>query len=862
MRSFILRSIGRNGSARVGFVTSSSFTGRFLSHTPNGSSFLSLQPRQMRYNPSIRRSSNFAPTVFSAAQTAQTPAVPSDDDDPDSDEITCIDTDREERIRRFNALDIAENKGIPVPGDAITVDVPFAPGKSMRFETGRVSRQAAGSVIARVGDTMVFVTCCSEKNIRPEADFFPLRVDYAEKFSSVGRTPGSYIKREGRPSEREILISRLIDRPLRPVFPDGYFKEVQVICNVFSYDGVHPADSIAICGSAASLHVSSLPLKEPVAGVRVSYVNGEFIVEPTPEEQKNSTATIVVAGTRTGILMIEGEADFLPEEDIIRGVRIAHESIIKLCDGMDELREKAGKEKELDGRRIVPQELTDKIEFLMSGIDEALAITSKQGRDIAVRSIKSRVISELSPSRQDELDDPDGARIASSILALAWNKCVTRRVQRTVLDSGLRVDGRDFTTVRPITIDQGVLPCAHGSSLFTRGETQTLAVATLGGEDMAKKMETLEGDEAARFYLQYSFPPSSVGEVGRVGAPGRREIGHGKLAERALMKSIPTREEFPYIIRVESNTLESNGSSSMASVCGGTLALLEAGVPLKRHVAGVAMGLIIDVEAENDPVSGEKPAVILTDILGLEDALGSCDAKFAGDETGISALQLDVKLRELSINRLKAIMMQAKEGRKHVLGKMRAVMPAANPSLPKSVPLVKSMVIPSRKIGDVIGPGGKNIKNIIEKCGGEDVLKVNIENDGTVSFASCDANSIEKAMGMIKGMTDGMEIGKKLTGKVTKILPFGLHVQVEGGKEGWMHISELENKRTEKIEDVCKIGDVMEVQVIEVDRKGTFKVSRRARLPKASGNRRGGSNAGARKATADGQQPPKKIPLK
>lgn len=753
----------------------------------------------------------------------------------DVDDVAHVpDTDATERQRRAQALESAGvASGIPVPGAATSVEVEFAPGRRMRFETGRVSRQANGAVIVRSGDTLVYCTACAEKRTKAEADFFPLRVDYAEKFSSTGRTPGSYIKREGRPSEREILISRLIDRPLRPMFPDGFFREVQVIANVFSYDGQNPADALAICGSAAALHISSLPLVEPVAGVRVSCIGDGFVVEPTIEEQKQSTADIVVAGTRTGILMIEGVANFLSEEKIMRAVLLAHEAIKKLCDGMDELRAKAGKEKVTGDLRDVPSHLIEKIESLMMGIDDALAVTSKQARDREVNGIRDRVFAELLPSRQDELDDPEKASVAKSILYLAWKDCVAERMRRRILDDGIRADGRGTRTVRPITIDQGVLPCAHGSSLFTRGETQALAVATLGGQEMAKKMETLEGEEAARFYLQYSFPPSSVGEVGRVGAPGRREIGHGKLAERALLPAIPPREAFPYILRVESNILESNGSSSMASVCGGCLALLEAGVPLTRHVAGIAMGLITDKRAGEEPTE-ERRSVVLTDILGLEDALGSCDAKFAGDDTGISALQLDVKLRGISLTCLSAILEQAREGRIHILNEMRTAMPAHRPELPDSVPRLRSLMIPARRIGELIGPAGKNIRSIIERCGGEDVIRITIENDGTVSFSSADESMLEKAMGIVRGMSVELSVGSKFQGRVTKTLPFGVYVEIAEGREGWLHISELENKRTNKVEDVCNVGDQIEVQVIEVGRNGQFKLSRRVLLPRSN----------------------------
>lgn len=772
-----------------------------------------------------------------------------DDDELDEEDVSVVaDTDADERLRRFQALrgEGAVAGGIPVPGDAKSVRVEFAPGRVMEFETGRVSRQAAGSVIARLGDTLVYCTCCADRRTRAEADFLPLRVDYAEKFSATGRTPGSYIKREGRPSEREILVSRLIDRPLRPMFADGFFREVQVLANVFSYDGEHAADSVAICGSAAALHVSSLPLAEPVAGVRVAVIDGEIVVEPTIDQLAACSSDIVVAGTRTGILMIEGVADFVSEALLLQLVEQAHVAIKKLCDGMDKLREIAGQEKDTSDLRVVPAQLLERIEPLVEGLDEAIAVTSKQARDREVNLIRDRVFAQLQPSRQEELENPDAAAIARSLLQLAWKEAVTERMRRRILDHGVRADGRSLRAVRPITIDQTVLPGAHGSALFTRGETQALAVATLGGEDMAKKMETLEGEQAARFYLQYSFPPSSVGEVGRVGAPGRREIGHGKLAERALAGAFPTRAQFPYIVRVESNILESNGSSSMASVCGGCLALLDAGVPLTRHVAGIAMGLIVDRRG-----SGGK-AAILTDILGLEDALGSCDAKFAGDEQGVSAMQLDVKLRGIGVPLLRELLDQAREGRLHVLNEMRGAVPAHRAELPDSVPRVRSVTIPANRIGELIGPAGKNIRSLIERCGGDNVMRISVENDGTVSFASCNEEMLDKAMATVRGMSVELQIGSKFQGRVTKTLPFGVFVEVAEGREGWLHISDLEYKRTGKVEDVCTVGDRITVQVTEVGRNGQFKLSRKLCLPKKDAPKRDGDVASARGGASDG----------
>lgn len=751
--------------------------------------------------------------------------------EPDIDPSQVEDTDSSERLRRVETL-AKSAVSIPTPPEPTVVEVEFSPGKVARFETGRVARQAAGSVVARLGDTIVFCTACAENEASPTVDFLPLRVDYAEKFSSMGRTSGSYIKREGRPSEREILVSRLIDRPLRPMFEEGYFNDVQVLANVYSYDGIHPAEAMAICGAAAALHISHIPLAAPVAGVRLGFIDDHFVVEPTVEQLASCRCELVVAGTRDGILMIEGFTDFLTEEEIIQGVQLAHESIKKLCDAIDRLRGLSGKkENNAAGLRIVPQELRSKMEYHAVGIDDALAVIGKKDREAVVKKVKDTVFETLKLSREEEISDPDRAAERQTLLRIAWKELVSSRMKRRILKENVRPDGRDVYTVRPITIDQGPLPGAHGSSLFTRGETQTLAVVTLGGDDMAQRFETLEGEDAARFYLQYSFPPFSVGEVGRIGAPGRREIGHGKLAERALAAAIPSKEEFPYVVRVESNILESNGSSSMASVCGGCLALLDSGVPLKCSVAGVAMGLVIDTESELDPETGQYPAVVLTDILGLEDALGSCDAKFAGNRDGLSALQLDVKLQGISLDLFSRILMQAREGRLHILDCMDAVMPRPKTKLPISVPKVVHLKIPTKRIGDVIGQGGKTIRSIIDQCGGERVIRISIENDGMVTFFSTQDDMISKAMDIVQALTMTMEVGTRLKGKVSKILPFGAYIDLAVGKEGWLHISELENKRTNSVDDVCKLGDELEVQVIEVGRNGQVRLSRKACMP-------------------------------
>lgn len=781
--------------------------------------------RPPTYHQQTRRTRRLARKPIPRAAVQQTD---DNDPDPDSDPAHVPDTDIAE-LRRLSDLPLPPS--IPVPPEPTTLTVEFAPGKSLTFETGRLARQARGAVIVRRKDTLCFCTACAEDSASPGLDFLPLRVDYGEKFSAMGRTSGSYVKREGRPSEREILVSRLIDRPLRPMFEKGYYCDAQVLANVYSYDADCPADALSICGASAALHISDIPLVAPVAGVRVGRVNGEFIIEPTAEESENTDCELVIAGTNEGILMIEGHAQFLSEEDILEGVRAAHEAIKKICNGIEELRKMTGsEEKQLSSIRVPTDELRERVRTHSSGIDEALAVIGKKAREVAVREVKESVFEALKPSREEHMQDPDSATEQLTLLRIAWKDFISDRMRRRILDENIRPDGRDCFTVRPITVDQSPLPRAHGSAVFTRGETQTLAVCTLGGEDMAQRFETLEGEDASRFYLQYSFPPFSVGEVGRIGAPGRREIGHGKLAERALLPTIPNREEFPYVMRVESNILESNGSSSMASVCGGCLALLDAGVPVKSSVAGVAMGLVIDEDVIDDE-TGYPRAVVLTDILGLEDALGCCDAKFAGNRTGLSALQLDVKLQGIPISLLERLLMQARAGRHHILDCMDAVMPRPKSKLPDAVPRVMNIQISPKRIGDVIGQGGKTIRSIIERCGGDDVIRISIENDGRVSFSSTDDAMIKKAVGVVEGLTLELDVGTKFKGRVTKILPFGAFIEVAEGKEGWLHISELEYKRTASVDDVCKVGDEMEVKVIELGRNGQFRVSRKACLP-------------------------------
>lgn len=758
------------------------------------------------------------------------------------------------RIRRpplsvtVSQADPGRTSAIPVPAKPVTVSVDLAPGKRVTFETGRVARQAHGSVIVRLGGTLVFCTACVETSSPPGIDFLPLRVDYAEKFSSVGKTSGSYIKREGRPSERETLCSRLIDRPLRPMFAKGFYNDVQLLANVLSYDGMHAGDSLAISGCAAALHISKVPLTKAVAGVRIAFVGGAFIVNPTVEESSQSKTDLVVAGTRDAVLMIEGVCDFLTEEQILQAVSVAQAAIAKLCDGLDKLRDLVGVEKMSVESSQLPPPVLARMKELAVGLDEAISVIEKKPREAAMEQVRLNVFAALRSSLEELAEDDDDLENYKVLLKAAYKAFISARIRSAIYSAGCRPDGRSKTTVRPITIDQGFLPCAHGSSLFTRGETQALAVATLGGEDMAQRSENLDGEESARFYLQYSFPPSSVGEVGRVGAPGRREIGHGKLAERALANILPNRDTFPYVVRVESIITESCGSSSMASVCGGCLALMDAGVPIVEPVAGIAMGLMLDKDSQT--------FAVLTDILGLEDALGDMDFKIAGTASGVSALQMDIKVEGITIDIMREALEQARVGRLHILGEMRKAQAEPNPILPSSLPKVRSFSIPVKRIGDVIGPGGRTIKSIIEQCGGEGNISISIEDGGVVSIASSNEAMVEQAISKVKSMIISIDVGSRFEGTVTKTLPFGAYVDIGSGKEGWLHISELEMKRTANVEDVVKVGEKVNVQVIEVGRNGQFRLSRKAALKNLSGKSAAKDNLNIGKSPVSDRQTP------
>lgn len=684
-------------------------------------------------------------------------------------------------------------------------------GREITFETGKIARQANGSVILRSGETMLLATACASSAPLPDVDFLPLKVDYQEKFSSTGKTLGGYLKREGRPTEKEILTCRLIDRPLRPMFENGWYHDTQLLSYVLSYDGVHMPDPLAICAISAALVISDIPLIKPVAGVQVGLIGERFVINPTLQEMEKSRLDLMLAGTEDAILMIEGFADFLTEEQVLEAVEEGHKAIREICRALSEWRNLVGKPKRMDTLRLPSEEILKEVEGLVAkDLEKAIRIIGKQEREEAIGAINKTLLEKLCPEEGDSMYPKN------EVLA-AFKKVQAAIMRKMILQENIRSDGRKTNEVRPISINMGYLPRTHGSSVFTRGETQAIAVATLGGETMAQRYETLNGEGGRRFYLQYFFPPFSVGEVGRFGPPGRREIGHGKLAERALTATIPPQEDFPYVIRLESNITESNGSSSMASVCGGCLALMDAGIPIRHPIAGIAMGLILE---------GDDYA-ILSDILGAEDALGDMDFKVAGNDSGITAFQLDIKIEGITPQIMRAALTQAKEGRLHILHKMLEACPKPSEHLSPHAPRIETVRVKPSKIGIVIGPGGKQIREIIEVSGAE----INIDDDGLISIVANSHDAMEKAKEMIHGLTAEVEVGKTYKGKIVSIVPFGVFVAIYS-QEGLCHISELSHERIEDIRKKgFKEGQELEVKVLEINDRGQIRLSHKALLP-------------------------------
>jgi polyribonucleotide nucleotidyltransferase len=678
------------------------------------------------------------------------------------------------------------------------------------FETGKIAKQSNGSVFLHCGDTTILSTACASLKASEEIDFFPLRVDYQEKFSSVGKTLGGFIKREGRLTAHEILTSRLIDRTIRPLFPDGYFNEVQILTYVYSYNGKHMPDVLGMCAVSAALAISDIPFSKPIGAVRVGMINNEFIINPTPEQKKESTLDLVMGGSEDAILMVEGFCDFLTEDQVIEAIEFGHNVIKKICSNIAKWAEEIGKEKELSTVIKTPQEITDKIlQLSKESLEGALTIVNKKQREQVLRDIFTNI--------ENTLCNKEAPLYSLRDVKTAFKKVTSNIMRKMILEENKRIDGRKLDEIRSIDAEIGILSRTHGSALFTRGETQALAVCTLGGENMAQRYENIHEEGTQKFYLQYFFPPFSVGEVGRNGPPGRREIGHGKLAERALAAVLPSEEEFPYIIRLESNITESNGSSSMASVCGGCLALMDSGVPIKKPVSGIAMGLVLEKDNYK----------ILSDIIGAEDALGDMDFKITGDHEGITAFQMDIKVEGITKEIMHAALKQARDGRKFILDKMLAICPSTKNELSMYAPRIVTLKIKPSQIGTVIGPGGKQIRSIIEETG----VDIDINDDGIVRILANDPASLEQARAQIIDLTADVEIDKVYNGKIVSIVPFGLFVAIYS-KEGLCHISEVSHQRIEDLRDFYKEGDSIEVKVIDINDRGQIKLSHKALIKK------------------------------
>jgi polyribonucleotide nucleotidyltransferase len=683
-------------------------------------------------------------------------------------------------------------------------------GRPLTLETGRMAKQAAGSVLLRYADTMVLAAVTVSPNVST-LPFFPLTVEYREKTYAAGKIPGGFLKREGRPSDKEILASRLIDRSIRPLFPEGFKNEVQVFVTVLSADQENDADILGVTAASAALSISSVPWNGPLAAVRVGRVDGNWILNPTFQQLEFSTIDLTVSGSADSIVMVEGGALEISEAEMLEALKVAQRGIQELVGLENQLAKQAGPKKLEWNRAPVDEALVSRVrEIGEAAVAKAINAKDKSGRAAAVRAIRDQVLAELAGEYADR-----GKEIGNEFEEIEY-----RTMRKQVLEKGERVDGRDLDTVRPISIETGVLPRVHGSALFTRGQTQALVAVTLGTADDEQRIDSIDvsGETTKSFMLHYNFPPYSTGEVKMVRGTSRREIGHGALAERALHPLLPHYEEFPYTLRVVSEILESNGSSSMATVCGGSLALMDAGVPMKAPCAGVAMGLIKE---------GKKVA-ILTDILGSEDHLGDMDFKVAGTENGITSIQMDIKIEGLDLKIMEQALEKARAGRMHILGEMRKVLATPRADLSPYAPRIFTMQINPSKIGDVIGPKGKTIRGIQEATG----AKINIDDTGLVTISAVGGDAGEKARSMVAAITPEPEVVKTYEGPVKSTTAFGAFVEILPGVEGLLHISELQHGRTEKTEDVVKKGDIVQVKLLEVDDRGRMKLSRKALLPK------------------------------
>lgn len=675
-------------------------------------------------------------------------------------------------------------------------------GRSFSIETGRIARQAGGSALVRCGDSMVLVTACSGEE--KQGDFLPLTIDYVEKDYAAGKIPGGFYKREGKLSERETLISRLIDRPCRPLFPEGYTTEVQVVATVISADPENDTDVMAVVGASAALSLSDMPFEGPLAAVRVARIDGKLVINPLIADLPKADLSMIVAGTRSAILMVEGGAQEVPEEEVLNALFYAHREMQPLIELQEELQKETGKPKVNFTGKSVDEALKTEVEaFLKPKLSEAVRVAGKLERREALRAAKTAM-------KEAFLTEGVEADRAES-LGRIYEDAVYHAVRGMMFDTGRRLDGRDNKTVRPITVELGVLPRSHGSALFTRGETQALVAATLGTEQEAQRLDNLVGEGTKTFLLHYNFPPFSVGEVKPMRGPGRREIGHGALAERAVKAVMPTSRQFPYVVRIVSEITESNGSSSMASVCGASLALMEAGVPIKSPVAGVAMGLMKE---------GDK-TVILTDILGDEDHLGDMDFKVCGTASGVTALQMDIKIKGLDQETMRAALAQARDARLHILGKMSEAISIPRKDLSRYAPRIVTIKVNPDKIRDIIGPGGKMIRSITESCD----VKMEVSDDGTVSIASNDADKVRAAMDIVESLTQEAVIGRIYQGVVKRIADFGAFVEILPGTDGLVHISQLVEEKVQRVSDIVREGDMVWVKVLDVDRQGKIRLS-------------------------------------
>ncbi|CAH9112522.1 unnamed protein product [Cuscuta epithymum] len=733
-------------------------------------------------------------------------------------------------------------------------------------ETGRIGRQASGAVTVTDGETIIYTTVCISEDPSEPSDFFPLSVQYQERFSAVGRTSGGFFKREGRAKDHEVHICRLIDRPLRPTMLKGFYHEIQVLSWVLSYDGLHPPDSLAVTAAGIAMALSEVPNSKAVAGVRIGLIGDKFIINPTTTEMEESRLDLLLAGTDDAILMIEGYCDFLSEEILLEAVQVGQNAVQAICKEVEALVDNCGKPKMFDAIKLPPQELYNLVEEIAGAkLSELLQIKNKIPRRKALSLLESEVTSILSEkgyvqkteelvpnelsleSLQEEDEEvvvdgevdegdvhikPPGRKFIPLLFSevdvkLVFKEITSRLLRKRIVEGGKRSDGRTLKELRPISSSCGLLPRAHGSALFTRGETQSLAVVTLGDRQMAQRIDNIvDEDEYKRFYLQYSFPPSCVGEVGRMGAPSRREIGHGMLAERALEPILPSNDDFPYTIRVESTITESNGSSSMASVCGGCLALQDAGVPVKCSIAGVAMGMVLDTKE----FGGNVTPLILSDITGSEDASGDMDFKVAGNDDGITAFQMDIKVVGITLPIMKQALLQAKDGRKKILAEMLKSSPPPSQMLSKYAPIIHVMKVEPDRINLIIGSGGKKVKGIIEESGIEDIQ---IQNDGVVKIMAKDLETLEKAKAIILNLTMVPTVGDIYRNcEIKSITAFGVFVEIAPGREGLCHISELSTDWLDKAEDVVKVGEHIDVKLIEINDKGQLRLSRRALLPK------------------------------